>query len=108
MKSILITLIIAITVLGSVLGSVYMYTTYLSSRMEVVQQQNADRVAQLRSCLNTQDTNYYANWNSVCKGLGQEDNCALPADQTLLVEGRLERNQNNCIDLYNYSILTDY
>lgn len=101
-------LLVAISVLGSILGSVYMYTAYLNKRMDVVQQQNTDRITQLRSCLNTQDTNYYANWNSVCQGLGQEDNCALPADQTLLVEGRLERNQNNCIDLYNYSIITGY
>ncbi len=108
MKGIAIAFMLAVSILGSVLGSVYMYTNYLNTRMETVQKENLDRIVQLRTCLNMQDSTYRTDWDAACSGIDKGNNCSLPADQTILVESRLERNQNVCVQLYNHNNVVNY
>lgn len=61
----------------------------------------AERVQQIKACLNEADGHYNSAWNSACKEEKKEADCSLPGDKVQVIEQYKAEEKDLCFKLYD-------
>lgn len=100
----LVAIIISLILGSSLFGYGYMdfkYKTKVLEAKKQIETKTEERRNQLHACMGEAESNYYKNWDSMCRVLGRASGCDLPPAYSDKITEERNGTREGCNNLFN-------